>query len=298
MDRPDIDVVVVTYNRVSVLVDTLRAVLTQTFTPRRVVVVDNRSDDDTLKVLSAGFPDVEVVQMPDNEGFGAGLAAGMRHAMATGADFCWLLDDDSRPAPAALARLVATAQQHPEAGIIGYSGCRLWWGVPRSTPVSDNDAIDRTDDVSVHRRDSVLVDGALVPRRTVDTVGYPREDLFMMMEDVEYASRVRRSGAAVLMLAPDLISRGHLGSTGRPSPLPWREYYQTRNHMLVARAHRSAREVAGWALRQARFMLHDVRDQTGRRRVGYRLRGAVHGVRGVTGRSLDPSTGRYDLTSR
>jgi GT2 family glycosyltransferase len=290
LGRPRVAAVVVTHNRSAVLGETLRALAAQSVPLERVIVVDNASRDDTQAMLRRDFPGVDVLAMPDNVGFGAGLAVGMRRAVGENAAYCWLLDDDSRPDPTALAGLLAAARAQPGAGIVGYFGGASRWGVPRRTPF-DGTAPDGTvlDGLKIYRRDWCLVDGALVPRRTMEDVGYPRTDLFMMMEDIEYTGRISRTGADVLVLQPDLMTRAHLGSAGPTrAALPWREYYQTRNHLLIAVERRSPRELAGWALRQARFVLADATSRQGRRRIGFRLRGAAHGLRGVTGRSLEP----------
>jgi GT2 family glycosyltransferase len=289
--RARVAVVLVTYNRAAVLSETLCALRRQSRPVDQVVVVDNASTDETLPMLRREFPEAVLLPMAENAGFGAGLAAGMQHAVTAGADFCWLLDDDSAPDSHALAALMAALEAVPTAGVAGYSGGALRLGVPERRPLERTSAVTTVlDGIRVYRRDWCLVDGALVPRRTMQAVGYPRSDFFMMMEDVEYTGRIRRSGVDVLVLQPDLISRAHLGSTGpAQSPVPWREYYQTRNHLIVALDHRSGRELAGWALRQARFVLADGRTATGRNRLGFRLRGAVDGARGVRGRTLLPT---------
>lgn len=285
--------VVVTYNRAAVLAQTLQALDRQSTRPAQIVVVDNKSTDDTAAMLARDFPAVRLVAMPDNLGFGAGLAAGMQVAMDDGADFCWLLDDDSTPAPDALAGLLAAHAAHPDAGVIGYAGSALRWGSPRRLSSPGTPLGTVLGSLDVFRRDWTLVDGSLVPRRTIEAAGYPRSDFFMMMEDVEYTSRIRRAGLAVLVLQPDLITRAHLGSAGAKHRYPWREYYQTRNHLLIALESRSVRELAGWAYRQAKFVLHDAPSRQGRAKIRFRLKGGVHGLRRVTGRSLDPATGRY-----
>jgi GT2 family glycosyltransferase len=293
--------VVVTYNRAPVLAQTLRALEQQSRPPDQIVVVDNHSGDGTVAMVGRDFPAARLVAMPDNLGFGAGLAAGMRVALQEGlgesrgesADCCWLLDDDSTPAREALAGVLAAAEAHPEAGIVGYFGSRLRWGTPTRLAHPEAPIGTVLGSLAVHRRDWTLVDGSLVPRRTVEAVGYPRADFFMMMEDVEYTSRIRRAGFDVLVLAPDLITRAHLGSApGVVHRYPWREYYQTRNHLLMAMERRSARELAGWAYRQAKFVVHDLPSRRGREKIRFRLKGGLHGLRGVTGRSLDPATGR------
>jgi hypothetical protein len=111
---------------------------------------------------------------------------------------------------------------------------------------------------------------------------------------------VTREGLQVMVLQPDLINRAHLGASSQQlSSLPWRECYQTRTHLLIAWQRRALGELGGWTVRLAKFLLADCRSRAGRRRAGFRLRGAMDGLKGVTGRSLDPATGGFaDRTAR
>src|SRR4029450_9563907 len=93
--RPRVAAVVVTRNRSQVLRETLLAIRRQEWPPASVLVVDNDSDDGTAAMLRAEFPEVGHHRLPENLGFGAPLAAGMRRAAGEDADYFWLLDDDS-----------------------------------------------------------------------------------------------------------------------------------------------------------------------------------------------------------
>ena len=124
-----------TRNRSGVLRETLLAIRDQRSAPASVLVVDNDSRDGTAAMLREQFPEVGYHRLPENLGFGAGLAVGMAEAAARGGcDYFWLLDDDSRPAPITLERCLGEAGTMPRFGIIGLSGGTIRWGVSTSTP--------------------------------------------------------------------------------------------------------------------------------------------------------------------
>jgi rhamnopyranosyl-N-acetylglucosaminyl-diphospho-decaprenol beta-1,3/1,4-galactofuranosyltransferase len=288
----EVATVVVTRNRSAVLRQTLRAIQGQEWPPASVLVVDNSSEDDTGEMLAAEFPEVGHHRMPENLGFGAGLAAGMAAAARGHHRYFWLLDDDSRPAPVALRRCLGVARSLPRFGIVGLSGGTIRWGHLEVHPYERPADGRPSDPPRLSHGDFVHLDGAVVARDAVEEVGYPRTDYFMMLEDVEYSNRLKRAGFEVahFELDEDLIFRGNLGSggDGRPSP-PWRAYYQTRNHLLMAIDHRSPLEVAGWLYRQAKFITAAaLRLDRKRERIGLRLLGAWHALRRVRGRTIEP----------
>jgi GT2 family glycosyltransferase len=132
--------------------------------------------------------------------------------------------------------------------------------------------------------DFVLHDGALLSLDVTRSVGFPRADFFIMLDEVEYCARIRRAGWRVLLLNEHLAEQGHMGSTG-----PWRGYYQTRNELLMAREQRSLVSLWGWGVRQAKFTAgHLAYSDQKFQRLRYRVLGAWDGVRGVSGRTVDP----------
>lgn len=282
--------VIVTFGRPDSLVRTLAAVGAQTRPPDRLYVVDNGNDRAVELVVGRVAPGADYLAMPENLGYAAGLAAGMERSCSAGHDYVWLLDDDSTPVAVALERCLAVATTLPRCGLVGLGGGSLWRGVPRHRDGGRaGSGIDGHP--GAHRCDFALVDGAVVPTEAIRQVGYPRADFFMMMEDVEYSRRLRSAGREVVVLAESLIDRQHLGSSGADgrSP-PWRGYYQTRNHLLMALERRSPSELWGWLLRQVRLVGGTLRDGDRRwERIRLRLLGAWHGLRGVRGRTVEPA---------
>ena len=101
-ERP-LAIVIVTYNSAHVLgacLDSLGPALAGR--TARVVVVDNASADDTLTVAKNRVPDVEIVARSTNDGFGAGVNAGL--AVAEGCDVL-VLNPDIRLHPRSIAVL-------------------------------------------------------------------------------------------------------------------------------------------------------------------------------------------------
>src|SRR5205814_9568096 len=110
MRREDVSVVVVTYNALPWLercLDSVRG--------HELIVVDHGSTDGTLELVRERFPDARLIQQ-ENKGLGGGSNAGMRVAAG---DWFLLLNSDAWATDGALERLVAFAEAHPEAAVVG-----------------------------------------------------------------------------------------------------------------------------------------------------------------------------------
>src|SRR4051812_20457382 len=104
--------VLVTHNRPELLGEALTALSAQTRAPTRLVVVDNGSDEATQETL-ANREGIHVVRSETNLGGAGGFALGIRGALALGADWIWLMDDDAIPEPRALETLQAKLPELP-----------------------------------------------------------------------------------------------------------------------------------------------------------------------------------------
>ena len=93
--RPKVVASVLTRNRRDLLRRAIAGVIEQTRAVDEVIVVDNQSSDGTLEMLADDFPEVHVVALAENRGATGGFYEAIKAAHMAGADWVWLLDDDS-----------------------------------------------------------------------------------------------------------------------------------------------------------------------------------------------------------
>ena len=84
--------------------------------PFRVLVVDNGSTAHGEAELRAACPGADLLRLPANLGFAGGMNAGIRDALSQGADFVWLLNNDTLCDPDALEELLAPLAADPQTG--------------------------------------------------------------------------------------------------------------------------------------------------------------------------------------
>ena len=101
--RP-IAAVVVTYNRLDLLMQCVEALRSQT-TACDILVVNNASTDGTDRWLDEQ-QDVHSRNTGSNLGGAGGFNYGMRWAVEAGYEYVWVMDDDTLPEPDALEKLV------------------------------------------------------------------------------------------------------------------------------------------------------------------------------------------------
>lgn len=199
--------VVVTHRRPGPLAESLKALSTQTRAPDHVIVVDNdfASGDTTVRDLVSQQPiPTTYLGSQRNLGGAGGFALGMLHALAAGADWVWLADDDGRPADSAvLATLLACAAAYGLAEVSPMvcnidDPSRLAFPLRRGLvwrrSVSQLHGGAATADLLPGI--ASLFNGALFSADALDAVGVPDLRLFIRGDEVEIHRRLVRSGLA------------------------------------------------------------------------------------------------------
>jgi GT2 family glycosyltransferase/2-polyprenyl-3-methyl-5-hydroxy-6-metoxy-1,4-benzoquinol methylase len=282
---------IITYNRGNVLRQSLSALLNQTRPLDEIIVIDNASSDGTPEIVAEEFPSVRLVRMQENTGAAGGFAAGIREAVERGYEWVWVFNDDDIPESHALETMLDAVGGLPDrTGIVGCArrssdgnchalGAR--WE-HRHIPVERIDTSGPPLPLDI-----VTLSGTLVSAEAVRDSGLPRDNYFMMIEDLEYCLRVRRSGWQVYVVPQPLTTSLNMGSEG--SSPPWRGYYQTRNQLAMSLQRRSAQELFWWLVRTTKFCCGALRsgDQPVER-TRLRALGTWHALRGVSGRTVLP----------
>lgn len=242
-----ITAVVVTYNRLEMLKKCLPSVLSQTRPVDEIIVINNCSTDGTegwLKEFSTGHDIVKVTTLPTNLGGAGGFEKGVEMAVEQGADYVWIMDDDTFPTPTALVELLKPLEADPKAG---FAGSRVEWTDGSLNKM--NIPIFRREHYLSKIIDTItevtLCDGTsfvslLVPRRVVLKVGLPVGEFFIWHDDVEYTGRIVRAGYKGLYVPQSIVvhaTASNIGSSiiNAPVSAKHRFYYQIRNQMATKR---------------------------------------------------------------
>ena len=263
----DVSVVVVTYNAlpwVERALDSVRG--------HETIVVDHGSTDGTLELVRERFPDARLIEQ-ENKGLGGGSNAGMR--IASG-DYFLLLNSDAWALDDSVERLVAFADEHPEAAVVGprllnpdgslqrsVRGDPTLWRLateyfflrklaPRTRALNAFYGAAFAHD-EVREAEFVMGSVMLVRREAADTVGLFDEDFFMFSEETDWLYRFRQAGWKVFFTPEaEFVHVG--GATTRQNWGPmFRE--QIRGHVRFLAKHGGPKE----AERARRLLLASLR---------------------------------------
>ena len=267
--EPWVHTVVLNWHATEETLGCLTSLRRQTYARQRIVVVDNGSDEASLGPLRAEGAPWSFIRNPANLGFAGGVNVGIRAALAAGADHVWLVNNDARACPDALAHLVAAAEADPRVGLLSpvirdlEQRDRIEFCGGRFNPLPLT--FDMTLDPAVYRAwrqerpERIWLTGTalLIRRAVIDRIGLFDEALFAYYEDNDYSLRAAAAGFHNMVAeAATVLHRSSDPRGAVPGKRPYFYYYMARNQILLLRKHgglrRNARALV-WALRaQAR----------------------------------------------
>ncbi len=180
-----------------------------------MVAVDTGSLDDSAALLA---PSADVVSASSATSYPAAVRLGLEHLSSTGSapEWIWLLHDDSRPAPGALAALLSAAAARPDVDILGPK-LREWPSLRRLLEVGvtisgtgrRETGLERGEyDQGQHdtQREVLAVNtaGMLVRRRVLEELGGFDDQLPLFGNDIDFGWRAAEAGHTTLVV-PDAV---------------------------------------------------------------------------------------------
>src|SRR3972149_8470847 len=117
--NPGVFIVILNWNGYRDSVTCLQSLREISYPSCEMVFVDNGSTDGSVARLKEEFKDVVYLENQENLGYTGGNNAGIRDAMEHGAEYVWILNNDTKVSADALTRLIAAAEKDRKAGLIG-----------------------------------------------------------------------------------------------------------------------------------------------------------------------------------
>jgi GT2 family glycosyltransferase len=197
---------------------------------------------------------ITLIELKRNAGFGAGNNAGIKLAYECGAEYFWLLNNDTVPDPDALEGLVTRCLTEPSVGLCGSlvafydqpetlqlaGGCSYYptIGLARRIAGDMPRRASPNQQIVEAKLDYVFGASCLVTRPFIDKVGLMEEDYFLYCEEIDW--RYRAKGKFRLAFSADSLVYHKAGrSIGSKSikkeRSPNSSYYLWRSRAMITR---------------------------------------------------------------
>ncbi len=119
MTQPKVFIIILNWNGKKDTLECLTSLKKVEYTNYEIMVVDNGSSDDSVLEIQKQFPHIRLIETKENLGFAEGNNVGIREALSLGAEYFFLLNNDTVVDPQILTAFVLKMEKNPAVGILG-----------------------------------------------------------------------------------------------------------------------------------------------------------------------------------
>ncbi len=221
-----------------------------------IVVIDNGSENDSVKKIKEKMPKSKLIEIKENLGFTGGNNFGIKYAIDNGTDYIVILNNDTRADKDMIKNLYESIKDDDRAGsvlpkiyfekgyefhkgryrkeelgrVIWYTGGIMDWG----NLIGKNRGVDEVDSGQYDRREEIeLATGCcfMIRSDVLKKVGMFNEKYFLYYEDSELSERIKRAGYKIIYEPSAVLWHKNAESSGG-SGSDLQDYYITRNRLL------------------------------------------------------------------
>ena len=214
----------------------------------RVIVLDNASTDGSVEAIQCQYPAVQIIGLTQNLGYAGNNNTGIQAAVAQGADWVYVMNEDIVLAEDSIRQLVCQSQMDPRVGMAGplvyhftqptvVQSAGGWMSRTWQSFHYGQNEPDQGQFTQPRPVDWISGCAILVRREVIEQAGMLDERFFYYWEETEWCVRAARHGWKLLFVPQSKI--WHKGVQVDYAPSPNVTYYWTRNWFLLLAKHRA-----------------------------------------------------------
>lgn len=242
MNYPKIFIIILNWNRFKDIAECLESVRKTDYPNYDIIVVDNASVDGSVEKVKELFPEIILIKNNENLGFAGGNNVGMKYAINNGADYVWLLNNDTVVTKDTLTNLILTGERIPDVGLLSPM---IYDSIRKDVVQYYGSLLDRRKFVQkkindikrfslLDRNDSYLWGTALlIKRKVIEAIGYLNEDLFAYWEDADYSIRALKTGFYNKIEPKAIIFHRHHAGDNGDRQMPFHYYYYMKRNEYI-----------------------------------------------------------------
>jgi hypothetical protein len=291
---PSVCTVILNYNNYSDTIETISSVLSLEYVANSVLLVENSSDKTIIRKIRTKFPNLSIIENKKNLGYAGGNNVGIQKAVASGADYIFLLNNDVKLENDVLQKCVSAMEKIPGCGAcqpiivtsgnrekVWSAGTQMYFGYPRlfrkGTKIQRN---------GIRFSPFGLVGCAILFRRSaLEQIGFFDDSLFLLHEETDWCIRARKKNYSLLIVSDAIVYHKISTTIGKFSKIYL--YYIGRNWLLVGKKNFSffyyLYILATEFLIRFPYYLYHVIKKGQTRMIKFYLKGISDGIHGISG---------------
>jgi GT2 family glycosyltransferase len=230
-----------------------------------IIMVDNASNESSVDLIKKKYPQIQIIVNKTNLGYAQGNNVGIQKALNTGADYVFILNNDTKVDLQCLQNLFNFSETHKSAGLLspkiyfypGYEthhkryskadlGKILWFAggkIDWNNMFVSHRGVDEVDISQYNEaQKTTFVSGCamFIKKEVLETVGIFDTKLFLYYEDMDLCQRAKKKGYEIWYVPQGVVWHKNANSSGGTGS-QLQIYYQTRNRLIIGMRYASLR---------------------------------------------------------
>jgi len=291
---PSVFTIILNYNNYTDTIDTIESVLSSEYDVNSILLIENSSDKTIIRKIRTRFPDLAIIENEKNLGYAGGNNIGIQKAIASGADYIFLLNNDVTLEKDVLKKCVSAMEKSPGCAacqpiIVSFeneeriwsAGTQLYFGYPRlflkGTKLQKN---------GIKTSPFGLVGCAILFRSSaLQQIGFFDESLFLLHEETDWCIRAKQMNFSLLIISNAIVYHKISTTIGMFSKIYL--YYIGRNWLLVGKKNFSFFRYlyvlfTEFLIRFPYYLYHVIKKGQ-IKMIKYYLQGILDGIQGISG---------------
>ena len=236
---PLVYIILVNWNGWKDSIDCIESLKKIDYKNYKIIIVDNGSLDGSYEILKEKFPILTIIKSDENLGFAGGNNLGIEYALKEGADFVYLLNNDTIVDKDVVSELIKAADEYPVAGVFGskiyyYSEPNRIWCIGgiidfdlADAPQIGSMQIDNGQYEKIQEVGYVSGCSMLLRKEVIEEIGLMDDKFFLYWEETDWQFRIRQKGWQIIYVPKSKLWHKISASAGVNSKLS--TYYMYRN---------------------------------------------------------------------
>jgi len=241
--------VVLSWNNYTDTRDCIESLKKSSYPLARIILVDNGSQDGSINQLQKDYArdaQIHIIRNECNYGFARGVNVGIRYALNHGAEFIFLVNNDTIVEKTCIERLYAAIEGAHHVGVAGprifyyKDPKRVWLGggyfskikTGVIVPEKNKKVVDCDEEI----REVTFLTGCamLIKREVFQRIGFFDENFFLYEEDLDFCLRARREGFSLLYV-PSAKVWHKIENIAKDRTSPFTLYHMARSRIINLR---------------------------------------------------------------
>lgn len=238
-----IGIILVNYNGEKYNNECIDSILESTYENYEIIVVDNDSKDNSVKILEERYSDkITLFKNKHNSGFSEANNIGIEIAKNKKCDYILLLNNDTVIMPDCIEVMLKSSidncnsvvspkiYYYDDKELIWSAGAKMLWkkGLAAQTGINKKDNGEYNKRINVEFATGCCL---LIPMEVINKVGFLSTDYFLYYEDTDYCVRIIKEGFNIIYEPEAVLYHKVSASTGGEESYLY-IYYNTRNRLI------------------------------------------------------------------